>query len=84
LLALGESIRLAESFALIWKTTRISNSLSALRFMKRLTLFSVSTVVMMWMPAAALGDDLVELRAGIGAADSLAVEKLKSSSCGAF
>ena len=33
---------LAESFALIWKTTRMPNSASAFRFRKRLTLLSVS------------------------------------------
>ena len=34
--AWGESIRLAESFALIWNTTRISNSLTAFRQKKKL------------------------------------------------
>ncbi len=34
----GLSIRLAESFALIWNSTRISNSLNAFRLRKRFTL----------------------------------------------
>ena len=38
MLALGLSMRLAESLALIWKSTRISNSLKAFRLRKRLTL----------------------------------------------
>ena len=40
----------AESLALIWKRTRIENSLSALRPRKRLTLLKVSQVTMRWMP----------------------------------
>ena len=43
-LAFGESMRLAESFALIWKTTRISISVSVFLFRNRLTLLNVSTV----------------------------------------
>ena len=34
----GSQILLAESLALIWKSTRISNSLNALRLRKRFTL----------------------------------------------
>ena len=61
----GLSMRLAESFALIWKTTRISNSVSALRLMQRFTLLKVSLVAMMWMPSRLPSVMIsVQLRAG--------------------
>jgi hypothetical protein len=70
---LGESIRLAESFALIWKRTRISNSASAFRLIVRLTLLNVSTITMRCRPWLEPSCDQVgELRAGVSTAAVIA------------
>ena len=78
--ASGASIRLAESVALIWNSTRISNSPSVLRPRKRPTLLYVSQPAITWMPRA--GPSLIRLRnvaAGL-ASPPLLLEKLNSSS----
>ena len=50
-------MRLAESFVLIWKTTRISNSLRAFRPRNRFTLLNVSQAQITCMPR--LGPSLI-------------------------